>query len=74
MEPKKLADDSLPPRLWLISNKLQDLVTTEDIIPAGPNQIPAIKTDHAAISIEFSITEKTYQRPWPLETELFAFG
>ena len=32
---------------WLISNSLHDLVVTTDIIPA-------IKTDHAAISIEFS--------------------
>ena len=32
---------------WLISNTLHDLVVTTDIIPA-------IKTDHAAISIEFS--------------------
>ena len=31
---------------WLILNTLHDLVVTTDIIPA-------IKTDHAAISIEF---------------------
>ena len=36
---------------WLISHNLQDLVTTTDIIPA-------ITTDHAAISIEFSISKK----------------
>mgnify|MGYP000497762860 CR=1 FL=1 len=31
--------------------------------------IPSIKTDNAAISIEFRISEK-HQRSWPLETEL----
>ena len=41
---------------WLISNNLQDLVTTTDIIPA-------IKTDHAAISIKFSISEKHIKGP-----------
>ena len=35
----------------LILHNLQDLVTTTDIIPA-------ITTDHAAISIEFSISKK----------------
>lgn len=41
---------------WLILNHLQDLATTTDIIPA-------IKTDHAAISIEFSISEKHIKGP-----------
>ena len=41
---------------WLISNNLQDLVATTDIISA-------IKTDHAAISIEFSISEKHVKGP-----------
>ena len=36
---------------WLISNNSQDLVTTTDITPA-------IKNDHAAISIEFCISDK----------------
>ena len=41
---------------WLISNNLQDLVTTTDITPA-------IKTDHAAISIEFCISDKKIKVP-----------
>ena len=41
---------------WLILNNLQDLVTTTDIIPA-------IKTDHVAISIAFSISEKHIKDP-----------
>lgn len=40
----------------LIWNNLQDLVTTTDIIPT-------IKTDHVAISIEFSISEKHIKGP-----------
>ena len=50
---------------WLISNNLQDLVTTTDIIPA-------IKTDHAAISIEFSISEKHIKGPghWKMNCSL----
>ena len=50
---------------WLISNNLQDLVTTTDIIPA-------IKTDHAAISIEFSISEKHVKGPghWKMNCSL----
>ena len=58
MEPK-LANDSLPPRL------LAYLLTTTDIIPA-------IKTDHAAISIEFSISEKHIKGPghWKMNCSL----
>ena len=50
---------------WLISNNLQDLVTITDIIPA-------IKTDHAAISIEFSISEKHIKGPglWKMNCSL----
>ena len=50
---------------WLISNNLHDLVTTTDIIPA-------IKTDHAAISIEFSISEKHIKGPghWKMNCSL----
>ena len=50
---------------WLISNNLQDLVTTTDIIPA-------IKTDHAAISIEFSISEEHVKGPghWKMNCSL----
>ena len=50
---------------WLISNNLQDLLTTTDIIPA-------IKTDHAAISIEFSISEKHIKSPghWKMNCSL----
>ena len=50
---------------WLISNNLQDLVTTTDIIPT-------IKTDHAAISIEFSISEEHVKGPghWKMNCSL----
>ena len=50
---------------WLISNNLHDLVTTTDIIPA-------IKTDHAAISIEFSISKKHIKSPghWKMNCSL----
>ena len=50
---------------WLISNNLQDLVTTTDIIPA-------IKTDHSAISIEFSISERHIKGPghWKMNCSL----
>ena len=50
---------------WLISNNLQDLVATTDIIPA-------IKTDHAAISIKFSIREKHIKGPghWKMNCSL----
>ena len=50
---------------WLISNNLQDLVTTTDIIPA-------IKTDHAAISIELSISENHIKGPghWKMNCSL----
>ena len=50
---------------WLISNNLQNLVATTDIIPA-------IKTDHAAISIEFSISEKHIKGPghWKMNCSL----
>ena len=50
---------------WLISHNLQDLVTTTDIIPA-------ITTDHAAISIEFSISEKHVKGPghWKMNCSL----
>ena len=41
---------------WLILNNLQNLVAIRDIIPA-------IKTDHTAISIEFSISEKHIKGP-----------
>ena len=50
---------------WLISHNLQDLVTTTDIIPA-------LTTDHAAISIEFSISEKHVKGPghWKMNCSL----
>jgi len=49
---------------WLISHNLQDLVKT-DIIPD-------IKTDHAAISIEFSISEPHVKGPghWKMNCSL----
>ena len=49
----------------LIWNNLQDLMTTTDIIPT-------IKTDHAAISIEFSISEKHIKGPghWKMNCSL----
>ena len=50
---------------WLISNNLQDLVTTT-------TDIPAMKTDHAAISIEFSISVKHVKGPghWKMNCSL----
>ena len=52
-------------RLDLFNNNLQDLVSTTDIIPA-------IKTDHAAISIEFNISEKYVKGPghWKMNCSL----
>ena len=50
---------------WLISNSLHDLVVTTDIIPA-------IKTDHAAISIEFSNRSNDIKGPgyWKMNCSL----
>ena len=50
---------------WLISNSLQDLVTSTDIIPA-------IKTDHAAISIQLTNGENSIRGPgyWKMNTSI----
>ena len=50
---------------WLISNNLQDLVTTTEIIPA-------IKTDHSAISLEFRNSDKDIKGPgfWKMNCSL----
>jgi len=52
---------------WLISNNLQHLVTTTDI-----SFQPFKKTDHATISIEFSISEKHIKGPghWKMNCSL----
>ena len=61
----KLANDLCHLDYWLISNNFQDLVTTTDITPA-------IKTDHAAISIEFCISDKNIKGPghWKMNCSL----
>ena len=50
---------------WLISNNLQDLITTTEIIPA-------IKTDHSAISLEFSNSDTDIKGPgfWKMNCSL----
>ena len=50
---------------WLISNNLQDLITTIEIIPA-------IKTHHSAISLEFSNSYKDIKGPgfWKMNCSL----
>ena len=50
---------------WLISNNLQDLVTSTDIIPV-------IKTDHAAISIQVTNGENSIRGPgyWKMNTSI----
>jgi len=50
---------------WLISNNLQDSVTATNIFPA-------IKTDHAAISLEFSTSEDHIKGPgyWKMNCSL----
>ena len=41
---------------WLISNNLQDSVSVTNILPA-------IKTDHAAISLDFNISQNHIKGP-----------
>ena len=57
----------IPCRLdyWMISNNLQDLLTTKEIIPA-------IKTDHSAISLEFNNSDKDIKGPgvWKMNCSL----
>ena len=57
----------IPCRLdyWMISNNLQDLLTTKEIIPA-------IKTDHSAISLEFNNGDKDIKGPglWKINCSL----
>ena len=50
---------------WLISNNLQDSVKVTNIIPA-------IKTDHAAISLEFNISSEHIKGPghWKMNCSL----
>ena len=64
MEPK-LANDFMPLRLRLISNNVQDSVSVTNIIPA-------IKTDHAAISLDFNITQNHIKGPghWKMNCSL----
>ena len=50
--------------IWLISNKLNDLVTATDIIPA-------IRTDHDAISLEMGELENELRGPGYWKDELF---
>ena len=52
---------------WLISNKLSDLVTTTDIIPA-------IRTDHDVISLEMGELENELKGPgyWKMNCSLLA--
>ena len=52
---------------WLISNKLSDLVTTSGIIPA-------IRTDHDAISLEMGELENELRGPgyWKMNCSLLA--
>ena len=65
MEPK-LANDFMPLRLLrLISNNLEDSVSVTNIIPA-------IKTDHAAISLDFNISQNHIKGPgyWKMNCSL----
>ena len=65
MEPK-LANDFMPLRLLrLISNNLEDSVSVTNIIPA-------IKTDHAAISLDFNISQNYIKGPgyWTVNCSL----
>ena len=50
---------------WLISNNLQDLTTSTDIIPA-------IKTDHSAISLELNNNDNQIKGPglWKMNCAL----
>ena len=50
---------------WLISNNLQDSVSVTNIIPA-------IKTDHAAISLDFNISRNHIKGPgyWKMNCSL----
>ena len=50
---------------WLVSNKLSDLVTSTDIIPA-------IRTDHDVISLEIGQLENKLRAPgyWKLNCSL----
>ena len=50
---------------WLISNNLQDSVSVTNIIPA-------IKTDHAAISLDFNISQNHIKGPgyWKINCSL----
>ena len=52
---------------WLISNKLSDLVTTTDIIPA-------FRTDHDGISLEMGELENELRDPgyWKMDCSLLA--
>ena len=52
---------------WLTSNKLSDLVTTTDIIPA-------VRTDHDAISLEMGELENELKGPgyWKMNCSLLA--
>ena len=65
MEPK-LANDFMPLKLLrLISNNLEDSVSVTNIIPA-------IKTDHAAISLDFNISQNYIKGPgyWTVNCSL----
>ena len=64
MEPK-LANDFMPLKLLrLISNNLEDSVSVTNIIPA-------IKTDHAATSLDFNISQNHVKGPGYWEMNCF---